>query len=114
MPEPLTLPVPLVDLTRIVAEEFAGHEHHVRCVALLDAAQALRARAQAIVDSRGEVDEPLAEAIWKGCGRHPGAPFTVDDPRTIARLALLAIADDLACMARIDPEHLGTEERDGD
>jgi hypothetical protein len=60
------------------------------------AAETLRALAQAIDDSAGNNDDPLADAIWTRCGREDGLPATVDDPRTIAMVAYKVCASLLA------------------
>jgi hypothetical protein len=107
MPADLKLPIDLVNLARLVAEEYLAHEQHT----LDKVAADLRARAEAIHSSHGENGDPLADAIWARCNRHPDAPLVVDDPRTIARAAYLAVAD-LLGQDRTDPdvpEHARTE-----
>lgn len=56
------------------------------------AAQELRDRAAAINASRGENNDPLANAIWETCHRHPEDPATFDDPRRIAQVVYEHIA----------------------
>jgi hypothetical protein len=55
-----------------------------------------RATAQAIEDTRGEVDDPLAEEIWQTCERDPEVPAVREDPRTVAIVAYRHLADRLA------------------
>lgn len=103
-----------VDEARIAAlvDRHAGrHRDHHHDEALAEAADGLRARAQAILDSHGENADPLAEAIWKRCARHPEAPATCADPRSIAVVAYEVVADLLGA-ARDETERPGTEAPD--
>ncbi|OLT13037.1 hypothetical protein BJF79_03820 [Actinomadura sp. CNU-125] len=54
-----------------------------------------RDAAQAITDSGGENDDPLAAAIWDTCHQASSAPAVIDDPRTIAIAAYRHLADRL-------------------
>ena len=85
----LKLPVSLMDVARIVAEEYLAHEQHT----LDKVAADLRARAELIRSSHGQAPDPLADAIWERCGRHQVPAVIVDDPRTIAQVAYEAVAD---------------------
>lgn len=58
-------------------------------------AQELRDRSAAINTSGGTNNDPLADAIWDRCHRHPEDPATFDDPRRIAQVAYEHIATTL-------------------
>lgn len=96
----LKLPVSLMDVARIVAEEYLAHEQHT----LDKVAADLRARAELIRSSHGQAPDPLADAIWERCGRHQVPSVIVDDPRTIAQVAYETVAD---LLSRPAPEATG-------
>lgn len=89
-------------IKREAARHVDTHKGDLRAEALTEAAADLRARAELIRSSHGQAPDPLADAIWARCGRHQVPALTVDDPRTIAQVAYLAIAD-LLEDGRTDP-----------
>ena len=100
-------PLSYADVVTLVEEECLTHQQHT----LDKVAADLRVRAELIRSSHGEAPDPLADAIWERCNRHPDMPLIVDDPRTLARAAYLAVAD-LLGQDGTDPavtEHARTE-----
>lgn len=65
----------------------------VTAAARAQIAAQLRAAADAIVRSRGENNDSLAEEICSSCAKSHDAPATCDDPRTIATVAYRHLAD---------------------
>lgn len=70
-----------------------------------DLAASLRARAEATLDPGAPIDQ-LTHQIWDGCSTDPCASLVVDDPRTITRVVLEALADELTRTAVHTTTHL--------
>lgn len=90
---PLRLPLDLMEVARVVAEEFKEHEACARSRALAEAAEMLRQRAYHLRATHGT--DPLVDALRSRCHTEGGAIHA--SASTVAAVALEEIA------AQLDP-----------
>lgn len=90
---PLRLPVDLMEVARVVAEEFKEHEACARSRALTEAAEMLRQRAYHLRATHGT--DPLVTALRNRCHAEGGAIHA--SASVVAAVALEVIA------AQLDP-----------